>query len=123
MRRHAARTTVSHPSARLISMLWIAVGIAMTIAFFAGTWSGAVRPVSIPGLASVLIGVSAFMNGALARLLRLRNLAFVWWAGAGLMLYWPGLHVFAIFGMMMFALYVIPGFALNAIARRAGAAV
>lgn len=121
-RRDRARELVIHPSGRLITVAWVAVGIAMSIALFAGSWNGSIRPIAIPGFAAVFIGIGVGMNGAIARIDWLRNLAFVWWIAALPMLLWPGNYTLVVFAVLVIALYVVPGLKLNAMARRLRAA-
>jgi hypothetical protein len=117
-RRDRARNLVSHPSGRLIMLAWVGVGIAMSIALFAGSWNGSIRPLAIPGFAAAFIGLGVGLNGAIARIDWLRNLAFIWWAAALPMLLWPGNYTLVVFAVLVIALYVVPGIKLNAMARR-----
>ncbi len=118
-RRDRARDLAIHPSGRLIMLSWVGVGIAMAIALFAGSWSGSIRPPAIPGLAAVFIGLGMGLNGVLARIGWLRNLAVVWWLAALPMLLRPGGYTLLVFAVLVIALHVLPGIALNAMARRA----
>lgn len=122
LRRKQMRLALSaHPSARLIGGSWLALGFAMTLSFFLGTWSGSISITAIPGLAAAFTGVGVYVNGMLARIDWLRNLALVWWASAATMLIWTGADSYAAMAALMIALYVIPGFVLNRMARRAAA--
>lgn len=118
LRRFAA---VVHPSGRAIGAAWTALGIAMTLSFFLGTGSDSIGLAAIPGLSAAFFGAGIYINGVLARIGWLRNLALLWWASAALMLYHPGRYSFALLAVLMLALYVVPGIALNCMARRAAA--
>ena len=110
--------SVAHPSGRMIRGAWMALGIAMTLTFFLGTWNGTIALAAIPGLSAAFTGVGIYVNGLLARIGWLRNLAVVWWLSAAAMLQWPGNYTYALLAVLMVALYVVPGIVLNRMATR-----
>ena len=103
---------VETPARRLIGMVWMSMGIGMMVMFFIGVGSGNLDGAHMPALSSVLVGGAFFMTGVLAGLPWLRNLSLGWWGGAAVMLAWPGMHVLWINGLMMLALYMVPGIVL-----------
>ena len=121
IRQQKVQAATLHPSARLIGGSWRALGIAMTLTFFLGTYRGSISIAAIPGLAAAFTGAGIYINGMLARIPWLRNLAYLWWASAAAMLIWTGAGTYALMAALMIALYVIPGFVLNRMARRAAA--
>lgn len=120
IRRRGELALAVHPSARQIRGAWIALGFAMTLTFFLGTLSGSIALAAIPGLSAAFTGVGIYINGMLARIGWLRNLAFAWWACGAAMLLWTGNHTLVLLAVLMIALYVVPGVALNRMAARAG---
>lgn len=103
------RRPVEIPAGRLVGLVWMSVGISMLIVFFVGTGTGALSGSLMPAISSTFIGTAVFLTGTLAGLAWVRNLALGWWLGAAAMFAWPGLHVLLLMGVMLFALYVIPG--------------
>lgn len=111
---------VSHPVNRQIGIVWFAIGMPMLLLFFVGQSYELLRPQAIPATAAALLGTGVYLTGTLARIGWLRNLAFVWWvASIGLMLV-HGATVFLVYGLLVLALYVLPGIKLSQMARRAG---
>jgi hypothetical protein len=93
----------------------------MLLLFFVGQNYEVLRPMAIPATAAALLGTGIYLTGTLARIPWLRNLAFVWWvASIGLMIV-RGPVVFLVYGVLVIALYVLPGLKLCQMARRAGA--
>lgn len=118
-RRTRTRALTIHHSAGQIRGAWIALGIAMTLTFFLGTLRGSIALAAIPGLSAAFTGTGIYINGVLARISWLRNLALIWWICAAAMLWWTGSHNYLLLALLMLALYVAPGIALNRMAARA----
>lgn len=118
--RQQRRRPVSNSTNRQIGAVWFAVGMPMLLLFFVGQSYELLRPQAIPATAAALLGTGVYLTGTLARIGWLRNLAFVWWvASIGLMLV-HGATVFLVYGLLVLALYVLPGIKLSQMARRAG---
>lgn len=120
--RAEMREPVCAPAGRLIGMVWASMGISMLIIFFIGVGSGTLGGQHMSALSSALVGGAVFMTGTLAGLPWLRNLSIGWWAGSAVMFAWPGLYVLLLMGVMLFALYVIPGVILIRMKRAARSA-
>ena len=110
--RAEAREPVEAPAGRLIGMVWMSMGISMLIIFFIGVGSGNLPGYHMSALSSALVGGAVFMTGTLAGINWLRNLSLGWWLGAAIMFAWPGLYALLLMGVMLFALYVVPGLVL-----------
>ena len=120
LRQRQQRTALQlHPSAVLVGQIWMSLGFTMTLMFFIGAGSGVLRGAAIPGIAAAIQGAGFFLNGSIARINWLRNLGFVWWAAACVLLMWSGSFVYLLFTALMWSLYVIPGILLNRLARSA----
>lgn len=118
--RQQRRRPVRSSANRQIGAVWFAVGMPMLLLFFVGQSYELLRPQAIPATAAALLGTGVYLTGTLARIGWLRNLAFVWWvASIGLMLV-HGATVFLVYGLLVLALYVLPGIKLSQMARRAG---
>lgn len=107
--RREQREPVEPAAGKLIGMVWMSMGITMSIIFFVGVGTGALDPQHLSALACALLGGSVFITGFLSGQKWLRNLAFGWWAGSVVMFVWPGIHVLLLMGLLLVALYVIPG--------------
>lgn len=119
--RQQRRGPVSHGVNRQIGAVWFAVGMPMLLLFFVGQSYDLVRPQAIPATAAALLGTGIYLTGTLARIGWLRNLAFAWWVASIALMVVRGAAVFLVYALLIFALYVLPGFKLNQMARRAGA--
>ncbi|HEX7047714.1 MAG TPA: hypothetical protein VF275_09120 [Gammaproteobacteria bacterium] len=110
--RREQREPVEAPAGKLIGTVWMSMGITMLIIFFIGVGSGNLGAEHMSALSSALVGGAVFLTGTLSGLNWLRNLAFGWWGGAVVMFAWPGLYVLLLMGVMLLALYVVPGIVL-----------
>jgi hypothetical protein len=97
---------------KILGGLWISSGIAMTIIGFAGPGTGAISGYAVSPMISIVLGVAYFVSGIVYSQPWIRNLAIGWWAGAVLMLLWPGSYTLLVFAAMMALLQVLPGIIL-----------
>ncbi len=104
-----ARKPVGMAAGKLIGAVWMSMGITTAIIIFIGVGSGSLAGQHAPALASAAVGGAVFLTGTLAGLQWLRNLAFGWWAGAAVMLIWPGFYVLLLLGAMLLLFYLVPG--------------
>ena len=111
--KRTAQQAAHHPSQAHIGAVWAALGISMVLLFFPGQFFGVIKPLSIPAIAASMLAIGVFMTGQLAQITWLRNLSFAWWLASAAMLAWPGVHTFLWYGLLILALYVVPGLALN----------
>ncbi|HET6630950.1 MAG TPA: hypothetical protein VFG91_14350 [Woeseiaceae bacterium] len=116
--RRESRAPARRFGGTLIGAVWLSMSIAMLIILFIGVGSGNLDGRNMSALASTLVGGAVFMTGTLAGMAWLRNLAFAWWAGASVMFAWPGGYVLPLTGLMVLALYVVPGLFLIRMRRR-----
>ena len=118
--RRQKRAPVHHAVNNQIGAVWFAIGMPMLLLFFVGQSYGILQARAIPATAAALLGAGIFMTGTLAKIRWLRSLAVAWWlASIGLMLI-HGAKVFLVYGLLVFALYVLPGLKLNRMARQRG---
>jgi hypothetical protein len=108
---------VANPAGRLIGLSWFAVAAGILIVAIVGIGSGSISGDVMCAISAVFIGIGVFNSGLLADLKWLRNLAFGWWVGGGLMLAAPGLWNLWFMALLLFLLYFIPGFVLSRRAR------
>lgn len=106
---------------KLCGAAWLACTIAMLLIFCAGIPAGVIPPEAIFGIVAAVVGIGVFLNGILVQLRWFRNLAFCWWAGAVAEFIWHGPLSILIMAILIIAFYLIPGFILNAQARKLSA--
>ncbi len=97
---------------RLISTVWLSVGIGMTLLGFVGPASGAYRGVFVSPILAVLLGIAFFISGFIYDLKWMKLIPFGWWIGAIVMFIYPGMHSFIIMGSLMILFQIIPGIIL-----------
>ena len=97
---------------KILGGLWVSAGIAMTLIGFIGTSTGAIRGYAISPMMSIVLGIAYFVSGIVYSQPWIRNLAIGWWAGAVLMMLWPGSYTLLVFAAMMALLQVLPGIIL-----------
>ncbi len=112
IRRNHQRA-VANPAGRMVGLSWFAVAVAILLIAIVGGSSGTIPGELMCAISSILIGVGIFNGGSLSDLKWLRNLAFGWWIGGGLMLASPGLWNLWFMALLLFGLYFIPGILLS----------
>ena len=94
---------------KILAGIWFSSGIAMTIVGFIGPVSGGIKGVFVSAVISIILGVAYFVSGIVYGSRWITLLSIGWWAGAILMLFWPGMQVFWIMSLMMIFFQIIPG--------------
>ncbi len=94
---------------KILAGIWFSSGIAMTIVGFVGPVSGGIKGVFVSAVISIILGVAYFVSGIVYGSRWITLLSIGWWAGAILMLFWPGMQVFWIMSLMMIFFQIIPG--------------
>jgi len=97
---------------KVLTVLWISSGIAMSLIGFVAAASKAIGPWSISPLISIVLGVAYAVSGMIYGNKWIRSLAAGWWAGAVAMFIWTGSHSLLIFGLMMVLFQIAPGIVL-----------
>ncbi|MCI0449013.1 MAG: hypothetical protein L0Y79_04390 [Chlorobi bacterium] len=97
---------------KILSALWIASGIAMSMIGFIGPLTKAYNPIFICPIISVILGVSYFASGAIQQVKWLQWLTLGWWAGAIITFVFPSIHTLLIFALMLIFFQTIPGMIL-----------
>jgi hypothetical protein len=111
-RNHRRATAAANPAGRLIGLSWFAITAGILITAIVGVGSGTISGDVVCAVSAVFIGIGVFNSGLLADMRWLRNLAFGWWIGGGLMLASPGLWNLWFMALLLFLLYLIPGVVL-----------
>jgi hypothetical protein len=104
-RMHRVKTL----SGRIVSSIWIACGVCMTIVGFGFTSTGLIHGWAINPLLSLFIGVAYFTSATVLDLRYMYGAGIAWWGGALLMALWNGPHTFLIFGLLMIVFHIVPG--------------
>ena len=94
---------------KLLRLIWLSCGIAMTLIGFIGVFSGAIDGSYISPILSSILGVGFMLSGFIYDLRWVRNLSIGWWIGATVMFVYPGLHSILVMAFMMLAFQVVPG--------------
>lgn len=106
---------------RALARHWITVGISMTIAFLAGGLSGVVPSHAVAGLTATFLAIAMMSTAEMTNVRWLAIVAALWWVSAFALFLLPAsISGVALVGCLL-ALFVAPGIALEAEARRVGA--
>ncbi|MFO7447782.1 MAG: hypothetical protein R6W90_15560 [Ignavibacteriaceae bacterium] len=97
---------------KIVMHVWLASGIAMTLIGFLGPASGAISPMAISPLISVVVGSAYFISGNITKSKWFTNLSFGWWGGAIIMFFVMNVHQFLIMAILMIFFQTIPGIIL-----------
>ena len=98
---------------RIISTIWIAVLITMTILGFVGGASGVINLNYMTGVMYTVLGTAYFLQGAITGKTWVKALGFAWWGGSIALYFVSGLPAAIIAATMMIGLQIIPGFIFN----------
>ncbi len=94
---------------KVLSSIWIGLGVTMTIIGFLGPVTGAISPWATVPLLSLILG-SGFLATGTVHQERLLILAAVgWWAGGLITMFWPGDYTLLLFAGMMILFQIVPG--------------
>jgi hypothetical protein len=107
--RQESKVKVRTFARKILAMLWISSGIAMTLIGFVATVTRAIAPYSISPMISVVLGIAYAVSGIVYGNRWIRNLSIGWWLGAVVMFIWPGIHTLLIFAAMMILFQIVPG--------------
>ena len=94
---------------RIITSVWVAIGIGMTLLGFIGTFSHGINPMFVSPILSVCLGTGYFITGKIIEAKWVSNLAFGWWIGAVVLFFYPGIHSLLIMALMMLFFQTVPG--------------
>ena len=106
------RQKVKYPSTfvgKIISSVWGAAGIGMTLIGFVGIYSKTISPNSISPILCIIMGGAYFVTGIAIESKWFRNLSFAWWIGGVVLLYVVTIEALLIMAFLMLAFQVIPG--------------
>ena len=94
-------------------LLWLSIGISMTMIGTVGTATGAINIYYLSPLFSTILAIGYFTSGVVYDVKWIRNLAFGWWGGAIIMFIFPGLYHLLLMAGMMIAFQTIPGYIIH----------
>jgi hypothetical protein len=97
---------------KVLAVLWISCGIAMSLIGFVAAAARAIGPWSISPMISIVLGVAYAVSGMIYGNRWIQSLAAGWWAGAVVMFIWPGSYTLLLFAAMMVLFQITPGVVL-----------
>lgn len=95
---------------QLLSGVWIAAGISMTIIGFIATTSGMIHSYAVSPLISTVLGGAYFLSGMIYNSKWVKLLSAGWWLGGIGMFFIVNINQILIMALMMLFLQIIPGF-------------
>jgi hypothetical protein len=113
------RERVRPGTGRILGGVWTGTGVTMMLLGFAAPAGGVVDPAALTGVLAAVLGGGFFATGLLVGSRWMQAAAVAWWAGALLMLLWPGRHGLLLTAALVLGLQTLPGIWLTVRARRA----
>ena len=113
------RERVRSGTGRILGGVWTGTGVTMMLLGFAAPAGGVVDPAALTGVLAAVLGGGFFATGLLVGSRWMQAAAVAWWAGALLMLLWPGRHGLLLTAALVLGLQTLPGIWLTLRARRA----
>lgn len=113
------RERVRSATGRILGGVWTGTGVTMMLLGFAAPAGGGVATAAITGVLAAVLGGGFFATGLLVGRRWMQAAAIVWWAGAVLMLLWPGPYGLLLTAGLVLVLQTLPGCWLMLRARRA----
>lgn len=114
------RARVATLGRRLLSAVWIATAITLTLVALAGMFGDVLDPRALSGVLAAIIAAPILVTALLTGESWLRFVAAAWWLGGGVMLFVPGVYALLLMGAMSLLLMALPGVVLYARSRRGG---
>lgn len=105
---------------RLLSVVWVAAAVSLTLIGAAGIAGVVLGHESLPGVLSAVMGAPVLVTMLLTGERWLGLVAAGWWIGGAVMLFVPGRYALLLLAVMGLLLMAVPGAVLNARARRRG---
>jgi hypothetical protein len=103
---------------RLMTGVWVASAISLTLLGLAGIWGGILSHVALPGVMSAVVGAPVLVTMVLTGERWLGLVAGGWWLGGAVMLFLSGPYSLLLMAAMSVLLLAVPGVVLNGAARR-----
>ncbi|HEX2984884.1 MAG TPA: hypothetical protein VHO28_15190 [Ignavibacteriales bacterium] len=108
-RKEAKKQRVKTVASRILSSVWIACGLALTIFLFTGMFFNVYPDVFISPLAAIILGIGYFVTGDIVSLKWMKALSIGWWGGALFTLFFPNKESILVLAGMMLFFQTIPG--------------
>ncbi len=109
--RKADKCTIGNPiTIKIISSIWVAVLLSMTILGFVGGYSDTINMEHMSAVMFTVLGIAYYLQGVITGKPWVRNLAFGWWGGSIVLFFITGIWAGLLFVLMMIGLQIIPGF-------------
>jgi hypothetical protein len=106
------KRSVSTFAGKLLGAIWMSAGIAMSMFGFIATTAGALGGGYVSPAISTVLGMAYFISSYIHDEKWMIWIAILWWVGATIMFYYPGLYTMLMMGLMMIFLQVVPGILL-----------
>jgi hypothetical protein len=107
-RRNQSRSEPRTLAGRVLTAVWVACGVAMSLVGFVGGMT--VVGKGVTGVLSIITGLGLFVSGVVSDSWWLRYYAaFGWWIGGVVMFFFPGTHVFLLLAAEMLLFQFVPG--------------
>ena len=100
-------------AAKVISSVWIACGIVMTLIGFAFPPLGVINGWAIMPLVALVTGIAYFVTSIVITEKWIRYSSYGWWLGALIIAAFPGHYTFLVYAGMMICFQIIPGIILQ----------
>jgi hypothetical protein len=103
---------------KIIATIWGACGfsIACIIALVFGALylkiDKLMHPLALCPITAIIIGIAYYLDGTLRVVRWVRNLAYIWWLGAGIMFIFPTIHILLMVALMLLVFQLLPGIIL-----------
>lgn len=94
---------------KMLTSVWVASGITMTILAFVGLMTGAVHPNLIPAFIATIIGIPYYLSGVIYNLSWFKMLSLAWWVAGIVFFIWQSFHALAVLGVLMIFCQTLPG--------------
>ncbi len=117
-RREGRGARVRTVGRRLLSAVWVATGVSLTLIGIAGLFAGVVDVRALPGLLAIVVATAFMVTSLLIGERWLAWIAAGWWLGGGAMLVWSGPRALLAMAAMAAAGMALPGAVLFLRARR-----
>lgn len=93
---------------RILTSIWVAIGISNSIMAFAATIPRAFDPLYIVPLDCIVFGVGFYVCSTIIQMKFLKLLTYIWWLGGVAFMFFPSIHCLLFFSLMLIVSIIIP---------------
>jgi hypothetical protein len=107
-RKEKKTVRVSTFAGKVLTSIWISIGISNSIIAFASVIAKAFDPLYIIPIDSIILGLGFYVTAYIVQLRYLKYISLLWWVGGVLFLAFPSFHSILFLSLMLIISILFP---------------